>query len=92
MSCPKGLITVAESAHLQCGVQLCETDNTSKVVDFNIKKAAFKVSMSKKVFHQLKNKSFNKSQNREVWILGELLKCDALCVILPPLCLPADLN
>lgn len=42
--------------------------------------------MSKKVLHQHKNKSLNKSQNREEWILGELLLlCDVLCVILPPL-------
>lgn len=71
MSCPKGLITVAESAHLQCDVQLCETDNISKV-SLN-QNAAFRVSMSKEVPRQHKNKSLNRSQNREVWILGELL-------------------
>lgn len=48
------------------------------------RKGAFKVSMSKAVLHQ-RNKSFNKSQNREVWILAELLQCNVLGVILPPM-------
>lgn len=65
-SCPKGLITVAEAAHPQCGVQECETGNTYKVVDFNIKsKCCFLVSMSKRVFHQHKNKSLNKLQTEK---------------------------
>lgn len=82
MSCPKGSTTVAESFHIQWGTQLYDTDKNSKVLILN-QKGAFKVSMSKAVLHQHKNKSFNKSQNREVWILAELLQCNVLGVILP---------